>query len=212
MTAAWMVLAAAPFTAQASAQEDRWAQKFDVTFGGGLGVPGRDLRGIMTNSPLVRTGFSYHFSRYFATDAGFDAVIHAAGVDFSQFTFIGNLRVRDNEFMFPLGARVILPIRRVELFAGGGGAYLHYAEEVEVPGGGSDSSFHCTVCTSRGGWGYYATAGARAAVDRSKRFWLGIESRAYRAKTSGDPLGGVPPIETHDQWLNTAAVFMVRFP
>lgn len=202
-----IALSAVPLAAQ-----NRWERKFSFTLGGGVGVPGQDLRGFFSNSGLFRAGFGYRFSRYFQADAGLDAVIHAAGVDFSQNTFIGRLRVRDNEYLVPLGGRAILPIGRVELFAGGGAGYLHYTEQVEVPGAGDDSSFNCTVCTSRGGWGYYATAGVSAAVDRHKRFWVGVETRGFRAKTSGDPLGQVPGIETRDQWVNTAAVFTVRFP
>jgi hypothetical protein len=207
LTAFSIVLTAAPLAAQ-----ERWDHKFSFTLGGGVAVPGQDLRGSFTNTGLVRLGFGYRFWRYLQADAGLDAVIHAAGVDFSRSSIIGNLRVRDNEYLVPLGGRAILPIGRVELFAGGGAAYLHYAEEVEVPGGGSDSSFNCTICTSRGGWGYYAVAGVTAAVDRRKRFWVGVETRAFRGRTSGDPLGSVPSVETRDQWVDTAAVFTVRFP
>ena len=32
------------------------------------------------------------------------------------------------------------------------------------------------------------------------------------AKTFGDPLGAVPPLRTQDTWINTAGVFVVRFP
>jgi hypothetical protein len=201
------VLAAMPLAAQ-----ERFEKRFSFTIGGGAGVPGRDLRASFEDSPLVRVGFGYRLTRYFQADVGLDAVIHAAGVDFSQSTFIGRLRVRDNEYLVPFGGRAILPIGRVELFGGGGGAYLHYGESVEVPGSGTDSSYNCTVCTSRGGWGYYATAGVMTAVDRHHRFWVGVETRAIRGRTSGDPLGSVPPFETKDQWINTAAVFMVRFP
>ena len=207
LTSAWIVLAATPLVAQ-----EGLAKRFSVTVGGGAAIPGRDLRGLMENSPLFRFGFGYRFSKYFQADAGVDAVFHAAGVDYSQFTFIGNLRVRDYEYMAPFGGRAILPLGRVELFGGGGGAYMHYGEQVEVPGSGSDSSYNCVVCRSRGGWGYYATAGAMAAIDRGKRFWVGVETRAIRGRTSGDPLGFVPPFETKDEWINTAAVFMVQFP
>jgi hypothetical protein len=205
--AASIMLAAVPLAAQ-----ERLTGRFSLTVGGGAGVPGQDLEGLMTDSGLLRVGFGYRFSRYLQADTGLDAVIHAAGVDFSQSTIIGNLRVRDNEYLVPFGGRVILPIGRVELFAGGGGAYLHYAEQVSVPGGGSDNHFNCTICTSRGGWGYYATAGVMAAVDRRRRLWVGVESRGFRGRTSGDPLGSVPSVETHDQWVDTAAVLTVRFP
>jgi hypothetical protein len=60
--------------------------------------------------------------------------------------------------------------------------------------------------------GYYAVAGVNVAVERSRRFWVGVESRLVHGKTNGDPLGAVPPLETQDTWINTAAFFMMRFP
>jgi hypothetical protein len=194
------------------AAQDFWARKFSVTMGGGVGVPGQDLRFGMSNSPLIRAGVGYRFAKYFQADLGFDAVIHAAGVDFSQSSIIGRLRVRDNEFLLPFGGRAILPIGRMEFSLGGGGAYLHYSEQVSVPGGDSDSSYNCSVCTSRDGWGYYGVASVLGAVERSRRFWVGAETRLVRGRTSGDPLGSVPGFETKDTWVTTAAVFVVRFP
>jgi hypothetical protein len=143
-----------------------------------------------------------------------DAIFHAAGVRDFQDTIIGRIKIRDNEFLVPLGGRAILPLarKRLELFGGGGAAYLNYSETVEVPGGGSDSSFKCQTCRSRDGWGYYATAGANVALEGSQRFWLGVETRLIHGKTNGDTLGAVPPLETRDTWINTAAVFTIRFP
>jgi hypothetical protein len=127
------------------------------------------------------------------------------GVRDFQDTIIGRIRIRDNEVLVPFGGRGILPIGpRLELFGGGGAAYLHYGESVEVPGGGADSSFKCQTCRSRGGWGAYATAGLNVAVERSHRFWVGVESRIFHGKTNGDPLGAVPPLETRDTWIDTA--------
>jgi len=195
-----------------AAQEPGLARKFSASFGVGGAIPRRDLSDVFITSPLFRFTFGYRPWRYIQADAGIETAFHSAGVDFSQQTIIGNLRVRDNELFVPLGARGVLPLRRLELFAGGGGVYFHYNESVEVPGGGEDSSFHCEVCTSRGGWGYYGTAGANFAIDRKRRFWIGAESRYLRANTSGDFFGPLDPAETKDAWINTAAVFTVRFP
>ncbi len=168
----------------------------------------------MTTSPLLTIGFGYRPIPYFQADVGMDAVFHAAGVRDSQQTIIGRIKIRDNEILVPFGGRAILPLaaRRIELFGGGGAAYLHYGESVVVPGAGSDSSFNCRTCRSRGGWGSYAIAGVNVAVERSRRFWIGVESRLVHGKTNGDPLGAVPPLQTQDTWINTAGVFMVRFP
>lgn len=189
------------------------ARQFSFNIGTGGAIPREDLASFMTTSPLLTIGFGYRPIRYLQADAGMDAIFHAAGVRSFQDTVIGRIKIRDNEILVPLGGCGILPIGpRMELFGGGGAAYLHYGESVEVPGGGSDSSFNCRTCRSRGGWGYYAVAGVNVAVERSRRFWVGVESRLVHGKTNGDPLGAVPPLETQDTWINTAAFFMMRFP
>jgi len=189
------------------------ARQFSVNFGAGGAIPREDLTSFMHTSPLLTFGFGYRPFKYLQADVGLDTIFHAAGVRDFQDTIIGRLKIRDNELMVPFGGRGILPIGpRVELFGGGGAVYLHYGESVEVPGAGSDSGFNCQTCRSRGGWGTYAIAGVNVAVERSHRFWVGVESRLIHGKTNGDPLGAVPPLETTDTWINTAAVFTVRFP
>jgi len=190
------------------------ARQFGFSIGAGGAIPREDLASFMTTSPLLRIGFGYRPIRYFQADVGMDAIFQAAGVRDFQDTIIGRIKIRDNEILVPLGGRAILPLaaQRIELFGGGGAAYLHYGESVEVPGGGSDSGFKCQTCRSRDGWGSYATAGVNVALEGSRRFWLGVETRLFHGKTNGDPLGAVPPLETRDTWMNTAAVFIVRFP
>jgi hypothetical protein len=190
------------------------ARQFSFSAGAGGAIPREDLASFMTTSPLLSIGFGYRPIRYLQADVGLDAVFHAAGVRDFQDTVIGRIKIRDNELFVPFGGRAILPLpgQRIELFGGGGAAYLHYGESVEVPGGGSDSGFNCRTCRSRGGWGAYAVAGVSVAVERSRRFWVGVESRLFHGKTNGDPLGAVPPLETTDTWINTAGFFMIRFP
>ena len=201
------VPAAAPLVAQPLARQ------FSVSFGAGGAIPREDLTSFMNTSGMLTVGFGYRPFKYFQADVGLQPIFHAANVRDFQDTIIGRLKIRDNELIVPLGARGILPVGpRIELFGGGGAAYLNYSESVEVPGAGEDSGFHCQVCRSRGGWGYYAVAGANVAVERSHRFWVGVESRLIHGKTNGDPLGAVPALETTDTWINTAAVFTVRFP
>jgi hypothetical protein len=167
----------------------------------------------MTTSPFLRVGLGYRPYRYLQADVGLDAIFQAAGVRDFQDTIIGRIKIRDNEILVPFGGRGILPIGpRLEVFGGGGAAYLHYGESVQVPGGGDDSNFKCRTCRSRGGWGAYATAGLNVAVERSHRFWVGVETRLFHGRTNGDPLGAVPPLETRDTWINTAGFFMIRFP
>jgi hypothetical protein len=190
------------------------ARQFSFSIGTGGAIPREDLASFMSTSPLLRVGFGYRPFRYFQADVGLDTIFHAAGVRDSQDTIIGRIKIRDNELLVPFGGRGILPLagERIELFGGGGAAYIHYGESVEVPGAGDDSNFKCQTCRSRDGWGAYATAGVNVAVERSRRFWVGVESRIIHGKTNGDPLGAVPPLETQDTWIDTAAVFTVRFP
>jgi len=206
----WLSIAcllAAPLAAQPQ------ARKFSFAIGAGGAIPREDLSYFMTTSPLLRIGFGYRPIRYLQADVGLDVIFQAAGVRDFEDTIIGRIKIRDNETLVPFGGRGILPLsERVELFGGGGAAYLHYGESVQVPGGGSDSGFRCQTCRSRGGWGYYTTAGANVSLERSRRFWIGVESRLIRGRTNGDPLGAVPPLETQDTWINTAAVFIIRFP
>ena len=201
------------FTLAAAISAQPLARQFSFNAGTGGAIPREDLTSFMTTSPLLTVGFGYRPFKYLQADVGLDAIFHAAGVRGFEDTIIGRIRVRDNEILVPLGGRGILPLGpRLELFGGGGAAYLHYGESVEVPGGGNDSSFRCRTCRSRDGWGYYAIGGVKVAVERSHRFWVGVESRLVHGKTNGDPLGAVPPLETQDTWINTAAVFTFRFP
>jgi hypothetical protein len=201
------------FTLAGAVGAQSLARQFSVNFGTGGAIPREDIASFMNTSPLLRVGFGYRPFRYLQADLGLDAVFHAAGVRDFQDTIIGRINIRDNEIMVPLGGRAILPIGpRVELFGGGGAVYLNYSESVSVPNSDGDSGFNCQTCRSRGGWGSYAIAGLNVAVERSHRFWVGVESRLIHGKTNGDPLGAVPPLETQDTWVNTAAVFTVRFP
>ena len=210
----WLSLAgllAVPMAAPLAAQP--LARQFSVSLGTGGAIPREDLSSFMTTSPLLRVGVGYRPFRYFQADWGLDAVFQAAGVRDFQDTIIGRIDIRDNEIMVPIGARGILPVGpRIELFGGGGAVYLHYGESVSVPNSGSDATFNCQTCKSRGGWGSYALAGVNVAVERSHRFWVGVESRLFHGTTNGDSLGAVPPLETQDTWINTAAVFTFRFP
>lgn len=190
------------------------ARQFSFNIGAGGAIPREDLASFMSTSPLLRIGFGYRPYRFLQADVGMDAIFQAAGVRDFQDTIIGRIKIRDNEILVPFGGRGILPLagHRLELFGGGGAAYLHYGESVQVPGAGDDSSFKCRTCRSRGGWGAYVTGGVNVAVERSHRFWIGVETRLFHGKTNGDPLGAVPPLETRDTWINTAGFFMVRFP
>src|ERR1700687_1953782 len=115
------------FVAAVSAQP--LARQFTFNMGAGGAIPREDLASFMTTSPLLTIGFGYRPIRYLQADVGMDAIFHAAGVRGFQDTIIGRIKIRDNEILVPLGGRGILPVgSRIELFGGGGAAYLHYGE------------------------------------------------------------------------------------
>ncbi len=173
----------------------------NFTFGVGGASPRAALQEPFLTRPAVAVSYGYRFLRYFQADAGLDTVFGAGGVrDFYE-SPLGPLRIRDYQFLIPVGGRAILPVfhERLLLFGGGGGAYLRYAELIRQP-----SDYYrvdCPVCGARSGWGYYALLGANAFVDRYRHFRLGVNGKVYRGHTKGDPLGFVPGIRTRDQWV-----------
>jgi hypothetical protein len=78
----------------------------------------------------------------------------------------GTSRVRVT--LLPYGLRGILPVanNRGELFIGTGGAYYWRATDIDY--------------SSASGTLWQANAGARLALDRGRRFWLGTTLRLYR--------------------------------
>jgi len=185
--------------------------KHNFTAGVGGAMPGSDLEGQFSNRPDVSFGYGYRIHENFQLDAGLDVVFGAAGVrDFLE-TDLGYLRIRDFEYLLPLGGRIILPVSdgRVLFSVGGGAAYMRYSERLKQV---SDYyQYECPYCGSRSGWGYYTLVGGSVALDRSQRFRVGVTSRLYRGNTDGDAIGYIPALRTHDTWLNVAGEFTVSF-
>jgi len=181
------------------------------TVGGGGGIPDADLKPFLDTSPVVRVNYGYRFTRNFQADFGLDTVFHAANVrDFLQ-SQVGDLRIKDYQFLLPFGGRVVVPWKRLEVFGGGGPTYFRYQERVRQPFGGGNFQIDCPVCRSRSGWGYYATVGFSVALDRGQHFRLGASSRVYRGDTSGDAFGPLPALQTRDHWINSAAELTLSF-
>ncbi len=200
------------------AQEESPANfKHSVYIGGGFGMPRGDMRQFMASSGLVRFGYGYRVGRYFQVDLSWDVVWRAAGIGITQQSLVGEIRITDSEHFVPFGGRVILPLakNRLEFFAGGGGAYLRYEEDADIPGahvyGNSYVDYDCPSCTSRDGWGYYGNAGANIALDRRQRVWVGVEVRYVRGRTSGVLLSPDAPYATSDRWINSAVNLSYRF-
>ncbi len=180
------------------------AQSFphhNFTFAVGGATPRSQLSSFMQNAPGVGVGYGYRFHKYFQADVGLDILFGAARIRDFLTTDIGGFRIKDREYFVPMGGRAIVPLGRILLHAGGGGAWMRYNERINQP-----SSYYridCPVCTSRSGWGYYAQVGGDYFVGRN--FRLGVFSRFYRGHTQGEPLGPVPGVRTKDQWVNTMA-------
>jgi hypothetical protein len=187
--------------------------RHNFTFGVGAAQPRGELRSLFADSPVVNVGYGYRFYRYFQADIGLDTAFGAAGVRDFLSTAFGDLRIRDYQFMLPMGGRVVVPFagERFQFHAGGGGAYLRYTERIRQPFQYSGYRIDCAVCSSRDGWGYYALLGANVALDRYRHFRLGVSSKVYRGHTDGDPLGAVPPLRTRDHWVNIVGEFGFSF-
>jgi opacity protein-like surface antigen len=191
------VLAVAPLAAQ------DYYPHHNFTFGVGGAVPQADLSQAMQTAPGISIGYGYRFHRYFQADAALDMMFGAAGGREFEVTQIGNFRISDREYFVPLGGRVIAPLfsGKVLLYGGGGGAFMKYSTRLSQP-----SNYYkvgCITCTTRSGWGYYAQAGVDYFLWTNIR--VGVAVRSYRGNTDGEPVGGIPGIQTKDQWLSTLA-------
>ncbi len=201
----------------AAQSESPSARKNQITLGGGAGIPGGELRQSMSSSALVRVAYGFRIRRHFQADIALDVVMRSAGISISQQSLVGEIRIRDDEYLLPFGGRAILPLvsYRLELFAGGGVVYLRYEETAEIPGldvyGDGYVNIPCPTCRSRAGWGYYGTAGLDFALDRGQRVWLGVEGRYIKGRTSGALLGSGAPFGTNDTWFNPSMNLKFRF-
>jgi hypothetical protein len=183
----------------------------NFNFGVGAGVPRADIGNFFDPKPGVSVGYGYRFHPYFQADVGFEAIFGAGNVNDFANTIIGYRRIRDFQYFLPLGGRVILPLAggRLELYGGGGGAYMRYQEQISQP----DRTYRidCPDCTARSGWGYYATAGFTVFLDRRHLMRIGVAPRIYRGHTNGEPLGAVPGFRTRDHWVNVMGEFGISF-
>ncbi len=177
----------------------------NFTIGGGAGMPRGELRDYFSDKFAGSFSYGYRFHRYFQADIGLDMVFGAARVRDYVDTGLGSLRIRDREYLVPVGGRAIAPLfgGRWLFSAGGGAAYMNYRESLRQP-----SDYYqvaCPYCTSRDGWGYYALANTSVFLDRGQHWRFGVTGKVYRGNTQGDPLGTAPPFETRDHWVNVFA-------
>src|SRR6185437_14945502 len=177
------------------------AHRNNITAGIGPGIPVGSDTAYLDAAPLISIGYGYRFYRFLQADVGFQTAFGAASNQNIEATNLGYVRGGDREYMVPLGGRLIIPtpLSRIELSAGGGGAYLHYSETVP-------SSYYytnyCYSCTSRGGWGAYGMANVSYFLDSDHNFHVGTTGQFISASLHGDAVGATPAINTKDHWVN----------
>ncbi len=196
-----LFLAALPVVAQTP------YRKHTLWLGAGAGLPRADLRFSMSDSFGLTGGYGYRFHRFFQAEVGLDTLFGAAGVRDYYASPLGDLRIRDFQYLVPFGGRVILPVLsdRLQFHGGVGGAYLRYAERIRQPFGDAYYRLACPVCEARSGWGSYGLLGASVALDRWQHFRFHFNTRVYRGGTRGGPIGAVPGRRTTDRWVNMFA-------
>jgi len=182
-------------------------RKHNFTAAAGAGLPRADLQSFLNDSFGLGFAYGFRFHPNFQADIGLDAIFHAARTrDFFR-SELGDLRIRDYQYLVPFGMRTILPLARdkVLVYGGGGGAYMKYREAIRQPFGGVYFRLECPVCDSRSGWGYYALVGTSVALDRYQHFRFSVTGKVYRGNTSGDKFGAIPALRTKDQWISLMA-------
>jgi hypothetical protein len=182
----------------------------NIVVGLGAAIPVGSTSNYLDAAPLVSVGYGWRFNRLFQADAGFQAAFGAAHNQNAEMTDFGAVQGGDHEFMIPLGGRIYLPLpfKRIEVSAGGGGAYLHYSET--IPSNGFIVS-NCYSCTSRGGWGGYGLANASYFLDGNRNFHVGATLQYVAASTNGAAVANIPGIRTTDHWTNVFVEFGLSF-
>ncbi len=206
-----MFLCGALVSSAAFAQEE--VRHHNITASIGAAVPVGSSTNYFSTAPLVAFGYGYRFNRLFQADAGIQFAFGAANNQNTEITDFGPMQGGDHEFMVPLGGRVYVPqpFKRLEVSAGGGGAYLHYSETIPSSAYGSFYQNFCYSCTSRGGWGGYGMANVNYFLDSNHMFKVGTTLQYISAATNGDAVANIPAIKTTDHWANVLFQFGISF-
>lgn len=183
----------------------------NITVGGGAAVPTGSDTSYLQTAPIFTLGYGYRFSRLFEADAGIQIAFGAANNQNAEATSFGAIQGGDHEFMVPLGGRIYIPqpFKRIDISAGGGATYLHYAETVSSGGGYYAPT--CYTCTARDGWGGYGLVNARYYLDSNRNFSVGTTFQFIAGSTNGQSVGSVPGIKTTDHWTNISFEFGLSF-
>lgn len=155
-----------------------------VTFGLGAGKPFNSYYAT-SGGPQTNGSYEYRFRKHWAMEFGVDTT-HVRSqtetlttTEVPGSTVLGGATTLTYTYSYsygtrsalattmPFGFRGILPLGqgKLELFAGGGGTYLWNPSTSD-------------------GWGWQANAGARVAIDKQRRFWLGTTGRYTHANSA----------------------------
>lgn len=173
----------------------------DVSFSAGAAVPTGN--GFLKTAPMISFQYGRRLNRFFQAEGGLQMAFGAANNQNAEASDFGTVLGGDHEFMLPLSGRffIPLPLQRWQLSAGGGPAYLHYAETA--------SNASCFTCTSRGGWGLQGIMSVRYLY--SDNLYFGTTLQYVSATLNGDAVGNVPAIKTSDHWSNVLFGVGFRF-
>ena len=172
-----------------------------VTLGAGGEVPTRSVAGESTG-PVFNGNYEFRILKYLSLEAGVSNMLPriqryeilpvytgvptvvCSGYLCPPYVFV-TIPDRTHVTFLPFGFRGIAPFwrGRIELFAGGGGAYAWHGGE----------SFN-------NAWLMQATLGGRIALDGKRRFWAGTSGRFY---SNTGPY--------RQQWLSWTADIGFRF-
>ncbi len=191
-------------------QDGYYRHQFQIAAGAGL--PGSDLRPFFERSASLEILYGYRFHPNFQAELALDTIFGAGRVkDFLILEGFFPLRIRDYQFLLPFGGRAIWPLagERLQVFGGGGGAYMRYTEMLRQPL--SYYRIECPVCGARDGVGYYALAGGSVALDEAQHFRLAFTVKMYRGATEGEPVGALTISRTSDRWLVLLGGLTVAF-
>lgn len=152
-----------------------------------------------SSGPVFAGNYEYRIMKCLAVEGGFQSMLPlTTSYEFSSVpsgmsltstatcsngcTLVQSSRTMVN--LTPFGAKLVLPLAsdRVELFAGGGGAYAFH----------SDGTYRDAILAQ-------GNVGGRFAMDKGHRFWLGTSGRFFSNPGHG-----------RQEWLSWSADFEIR--
>jgi len=175
-----------------------------VTFGLGAGRPIQHTG--ISGGPQLNGNYEYRLSKHWALEFGVNTTLVTAPTTVVTATLpagttLGTYSTLNYAFNYstkqtfaasmPFGLKGMWPLAqgRLELFAGGGGTHLW-----------NPNPYGTVYGSGAGGFGLQGTLGARMAIDKQRRFWLGSTGR-FTAVNRAYP----------SQWITWTADLGFRF-